>query len=79
MMIFRPTVLFPCLLAFISSPLFAAPTSSNASEAASAPASSENPTEAPTPPLKKSEISPRKDKSKSEQGLDEEERDLTPN
>ena len=78
MMIFRPTVLFLCLLAFISSPLFAAPTSSNASEAASAPASSENPTEAPTPPLKKSEISLRKDKSKSEQGIDEEERELTP-
>ena len=76
-MIFRRTALLPCLLAFISSPLFAA--TENAREAASAPAASnENQTETHAPPLKKSEISPRKDKSKSEQTNEEDEKELTP-
>ena len=76
-MIFRRTALLPCLLAFISSPLFAA--TENAREAASAPAASnENQTETHAPPLKKSEIAPRKDKSKSEQTNEEDEKELTP-
>ena len=76
-MIFRRTALLHCLLAFISSPLFAA--TENAREAAFAPAASnENQTETHAPPLKKSEISPRKDKSKSEQTNEEDEKELTP-
>jgi len=55
-------------------PLFQTP-----AEAASAPAASnENQTETHAPPLKKSEISPRKDKSKSEQTNEEDEKELTP-
>ena len=40
--------------------------------------SNENQTEPHAPPLKKSEISPRKDKSKSEQTNEEDEKELTP-
>ena len=79
-MIFRHPALFSCLLAFISSPLLAAPASENSSEAASAPAaaSNESAEQPPAPPLKKSEISSRKDKSKSEQVNEEDEKELTP-
>ena len=77
-MTFRHTSLFSCLLVFISSNAFAETQTASEAAAVSAPASSESQAETHAPPLKKSEISPRKDKSKSEQTNEEDEKELTP-
>ena len=77
-MTFRHTSLFSCLLVFISSSAFAETQTVREAAAVSAPASSESQAEKHALPLKKADISPRKDKSKSEQTNEEDEKELTP-